>query len=253
MNDPVEVRLPTGESIRGDFRSGGRPAVLYVHGFGSHRGGEKAVALAAACGRRGWTYAAFDFRGHGSSDGRTRDLTATRLLEDLFAVQIFLAERGYPRFALVGSSMGGFAAAWFAVQMPEVIDACVLIAPAFRFLHRRWEELTDSERSEWARSRVRRVRNEWVDVEIGYPLVAERATFDPQDLARRWQTPLLIYHGTADDTVPASDSIAFAELATYPNIELRLVKNGDHRLTALKDEIAATACQFVERIRSHQG
>jgi alpha-beta hydrolase superfamily lysophospholipase len=147
--------------------------------------------------------------------------------------------------------MGGFAAAWFAARNPETVDGCVLIAPAIRFLHRRWEELTETERGEWARSGVRRVRNEWVDVEIGYPLVAERTAFDPADLARRWQTPLLIYHGMADDTVPASDSIEFVEAAVYPNIELRLLKNGDHRLTAHKDEIAEAACQFLERVRSH--
>jgi uncharacterized protein len=253
MNDPVQLRLPSGEMLRGDFRSAAPPAVVYVHGFGSHRGGEKAAALAAACARRGWTYAAFDFRGHGTSDGKTRDLTASRLLEDLRAVQSFLAERGYRRIAFVGSSMGGCAAAWFAVRMPEIIDACVLIAPAFRFLERRWEEVTETERAEWARAGVRCVRNEWVDIEIGYPLVAERAAFDPADLARRWQTPLLIYHGMADEMVPASDSIAFVESAAYPNIELRLLKDGDHRLTAHKDEIAEAACQFLERSRSHRG
>jgi uncharacterized protein len=251
--DPVELELPGGETLRGDFRPHGPMAVVYVHGFGSHRGGEKAAALAEESARRGWAYAAFDFRGHGSSVGLTRDLTASRLLADLSAVQTFLAERGSPRIGLVGSSMGGFAAAWFAVGRPETVAGCVLLAPAFRFLERRWEELTEPDRREWARTGVRRLRNEWVDVEIGYPLVAERADFDPADLARRWQTPLLIYHGMADDTVPASDSVAFAEAAGYPDIELRLLKDGDHRLTAYKDEIAAAAGEFFERNCTDRG
>src|SRR5262245_44371192 len=100
MNDPIELRLSCGEVLHGEFRPRGPGALVYVHGFGSHRGGEKAAALAEACAVRGWTYAAFDFRGHGSSGGHIRDLTASRLLEDLSAVQAFLAESGCPRIVL---------------------------------------------------------------------------------------------------------------------------------------------------------
>jgi uncharacterized protein len=248
----VEVRIGSGDILRGDFRPGddsGGMAVLYIHGFGSRRDGEKSVALAAACACRRWTFAAFDFRGHGSSDGAPRELTATRLIEDLSAIHAFLFARDHPRHGLVGSSMGAFAAAWFAIHHPEAVAGCVLLAPAFRFLERRWEEITEPERQEWARTGLRRVRNEWVDMEIGYALVEERAAFDPTDLARRWRTPLLIYQGLADDVVPATESIAFVDSTKYPNVELRLLKAGDHRLTTFKDEIADAACRFLESYR----
>jgi len=243
----MEIALPTGDVLRGDFNPGTDPAVVYVHGFGSHRGGEKALALANECARRGWTFAAFDFRGHGASTGLMRDLTATRLLEDLSAVRSFLVDRGHERLHLVGSSMGGFAAAWFVAKYPEAVGACVLLAPAFRFLDRRWEALTDAERDEWKRTGVLRFRNEWVDAEIGYQLVEERAAYDPAELTRRIRNPLLIHHGLADDVVPAVDSLAFVEATTNPDVELRLIKAGDHRLTVFRDEIAAEACRFFER------
>src|SRR5262249_52318472 len=129
----AEVRLASGEILRGDIRPGDNSdgiAVLYVHGFGSRRDGEKSEALADACARRGWTFAAFDFRGRGASDGASRELTATRLFEDLTAIHGFLAAHDPPRLGLVGSSMGGFAAAWFAVRHPEAVAGCVLLAPA---------------------------------------------------------------------------------------------------------------------------
>ena len=245
--DQIEIKLPTGDSVRGDFRPGSGRAIVYVHGFGSHRGGEKAAALAAECTRRGWTFAAFDFRGHGTSAGTMRDLTATRLLEDLEAIREFLAQRGHARLGLVGSSMGGFAAGWFAVRHPSAVTGCVFLAPAFRFLERRFAGLTDAELDEWQRTGFRRVTNEWVDVEVGYGLAEERAAFAPADLARRWQTPTLIFHGLADDVVPADDSVAFLKATPYPDVELRLFKSGDHRLTASKDEIAAEACRFLDR------
>ena len=247
MFEHVEIRLPSGEVLRGDVRAGSDRTVLYVHGFGSHRAGEKSLTLAAQCERRGWTFAAFDFRGHGTSSGTMRDLTASRLLEDLSAIRDFLNAGGHSRLGLVGSSMGGFAAAWFAVRFPDIVTGCVLLAPAFRFLERRVAELTPGELDDWLRTGVRRLHNEWVDVEIGYGLVEERVAFDSVDLARRWRTPLLIYHGLADDVVPVADSLAFVEATRCSQVELRLMKAGDHRLSAFKDEIAAEACRFFER------
>ena len=218
--------------------------MLWVHGFGSHRGGEKAQAVRAECTRRGWAFAAFDFRGHGESTGTMPELRASGLLEDLSAVRDWLAERGHARLGLVGSSMGGFAAAWFAKAHPECVVGCVLLAPAFGFLDRRWDTLTENEREEWNRTGLRRVQNAWVDVEIGYGLIGERERFAPRHLVRGWRTPSLLFHGTADDTVPDSDSLFFLRHAEYPHVELRLLKDGDHRLTAYKDAIAAAAGAF---------
>jgi pimeloyl-ACP methyl ester carboxylesterase len=249
MAEDVQVRLRSGEALRGDVIPGARPdvAIVYVHGFGSHRGGEKAAALAAEAVGRGLTFAAFDFRGHGKSDGAVRALTASRLVEELEAVVEYLAGCGYAKAALVGSSMGGFAAAWFVLRHPEAVPACVAIAPAFRFLHRRWDELTDDARIAWRQCGVRRLHNEWIDVEIGYDLVRERADYDPAALARQWRTPILIFHGLFDGVVPASDSLTFASETPCPDVELRLMHTNDHRLTAYRHEIAAEACRFIER------
>lgn|SRR5262249_25559138 len=249
MNERVEIRLPSGEVVRGDLHPGrSAHAVVYVDGLGSHRGGDKALALADECGRRGLTFFAFDFRGHGESDGSTRDMTASRLLEDLSAVHDFLESHGHQPLGLVGSSMGAFAAAWFAARHPDAVAGCVLIAPAFRFFDRQWERLSDAQRADWARAGVRRVQNQWIDLELGYGLMADRTAFSPAELARVWRTPLLILHGLADDVVPAADSVAFAAESPYAGIELRLWKSGDHRLTAYKEEIAAEACRFFERV-----
>ena len=68
----LQLPLPAGGHLRGVFSPGtDGAAVLYVHGFGSAHTGNKGEALAAACARRGWAFAAFDFRGHGRSGGRT--------------------------------------------------------------------------------------------------------------------------------------------------------------------------------------
>lgn len=241
--------MPTGEVVRGDLRftdAVGESAIVFVHGFASRRDGEKSVALEDACARAGRTFAAFDCRGHGASDGQMRDLRGSRILEDLAAARDHLVARGVRRIGLVGSSMGGFASAWFALRSAEV-TACALIAPAFRFLQRRWESLTDFEREYWRQAGHVRYRNEHVDVEVGFGLMEERDLFPFDRLAAEFTKPALIFHGLLDDTVPAADSIEFQQRAAGPDVELRLFKNGDHRLTAIKDELAAEACRFLGR------
>jgi pimeloyl-ACP methyl ester carboxylesterase len=246
--EPVTIELPEG-TLAGDYLPGGGPfAVLWVHGFGSHRGGEKSAAVRAECARRGWPFAAFDFRGHGGSTGAVLDLRASRLLEDLDSIRRILADRGHARLGLVGSSMGGFAAAWYARRRPDAVVGCVFVAPAFGFLERRWGALTDAERDEWRRTGRRRITSEWVDLEVGYGLVEEREAFAPAALAAGWSHPALLFHGCADDVVPDADSLAFLRAVEFPDVELRLLKSGDHRLTAYKDEIAAATGHFFTRL-----
>src|SRR5438034_4745982 len=133
----VSLQLPAGGTLLVYVSYTGEPreeAVVYVHGFGSTRSGEKPRALEAACERRGWTFASFDFRGHGGSSGTLVDLRGSQLLEDLEAVHASLATWGVRRLFPVGSSMGGWAAAWFTVRFPDIVPACMLIAPALDFL-----------------------------------------------------------------------------------------------------------------------
>jgi pimeloyl-ACP methyl ester carboxylesterase len=244
------VPLSDGGAVQAYLSHAGSPgpwAVLFVHGLGSTRLGEKAQALEAACAPRRWTFAAFDFRGHGQSTGAMVELRGSGLLADLDAVRTALAARGVHRLGLVGSSMGGWASAWFTLRQPEAVAACVLIAPAFDFVRGRYLQLTEAEQQEWRRTGRRRVQNEWIDIELGYGLVAEMDQFPAELLPAEFARPLLILHGMRDEVVPYRHSVAFAERAEFAEVEVRLFKQGDHRLLAFKDEIAEAACQFLAR------
>jgi pimeloyl-ACP methyl ester carboxylesterase len=244
---PVRLDLPQGAWLEGQWSfTDPRPdfAVVYLHGFCSHRYGEKAQALEAACARRGWTFASFDFRGHGTSSGTIRVLRGSGLLADLEAAWNFLAEQGARRLFLFGSSMGGWAAAWFALRYPEVVPACVLLAPGLHFPKGIWEHLGPVERESWKAQGCLRIQNAWVDAELDYGLIAEAPEFPYERLVREYRTPTLIFHGLRDDIVLPTRILSFLESAAYPGIELRLYKDGDHRLTDRKDAIAEAACDF---------
>src|SRR6202022_687604 len=108
----------------------------------------------------------------------------------------------------------------------------------------RWASLNEDQRRAWKETGRLRVRNEWVDTDIGYGLVEEADQYPLETLLAGGRTPLLIFHGLRDDSIPYQGSLQFAEGAAFDEIELRLFRNGDHRLTAWKDEIAESACRF---------
>src|ERR1700722_4372618 len=96
----IELPLLEGGVLHGYLSyqdHSGPEAVVYVHGFGSTRGGAKSEALEAACARRGWSFAAFDFQGHGRSSGTLLDMRGSSLLADLKAVAEALRDHGINR------------------------------------------------------------------------------------------------------------------------------------------------------------
>jgi pimeloyl-ACP methyl ester carboxylesterase len=222
-------------------------AVLYVHGLGSAWSGEKSRALEAACARRGWNFAAFDFRGHGASSGSLSEMSGSSLLADLEAVDSYLAGSGIARILPVGSSMGAWTAAWFTLRHPHRVPACVLIAPAFDFPSSHWNRLSEREQIAWKQTGRCRIQNEWLDTEIGFCLVAEAHDFPVESLTARWYKPALIFHGMQDDIVPYRTSIELIDRVACPAVELHLFKCGDHRLVNFKEEIAEGACRFLAR------
>lgn len=228
-------------------------AVVYIHGLASNRTGEKPRALEAVCAAREWTFVAFDFRGHGESSGSLLELRASALLGDLEALQRYLAERGMGRLCLVGASMGGWAAAWFAVRHPQTVPACVLIAPAFDFPGSHWNRLTTAEQQRWRETGRRRVQNEWIDTEIGYCLVEEAGQYPAEHLCANWSKPLLIFQGMLDRIVPFDRTVALVENMSCPDIELRLFRGGEHRMNQFKEEIAEASCDFFARHIPKQG
>jgi alpha-beta hydrolase superfamily lysophospholipase len=246
MSDPLvrELRLVSGETLVCDWIPPQEPETavsVFVHGLGSHRRGDKALHFAERFAKLGWGFLAPDLRGHGQSGGSLEDLSLTRCLEDLGAAIGSLPAGAAPRL-LIGSSMGGAVAAWYQLLFPHASRHIALIAPSLRFPGR-FLDLPRDELAAWKRGGSRRFASEWIDIKLGYGLVEDGAGYPYGRLLREYDTPTLILHGMGDTTVPWQESAAFIEQARAKDVDLLLVKNGDHRLTAHKsylfDAIAA--------------
>lgn len=231
-----ELRLPSGEKIALDWvpaEDAHGNAAVFVHGLGSHRRGEKAVHFAERFRKLGWGFLSVDLRGHGESDGSLEELSLTRCLEDLGAAIGWLPAGIVPRL-LIGSSMGGAVVTWYGLLHPQPDRQIALIAPSLRFPGR-FAELEAAELEAWKRTGFRRFASEWIDLKIGYGLVEDGANYRYERLVRDHRAATLILHGMRDTAVPWQESVAFVEQTRAEQVDLVLIKDGDHRLTAQKD------------------
>ena len=221
--------------------------VIYVHGFASNQKGEKVLYLKNRFTEIGAAYLAFDHRGHGNSSGTMQELTITRNLEDLDAI-LRAKALGFKQRVLIGSSMGGQTAAWYAARHPDLITANLLIAPGFRFLQHRVRELGPRGLKRLKAEGQITIKNEWVEVTIGRKLLEDARDYPVEKLLKDYQTPTLILHGTDDSAVPFEDSVAFIQRSKARPMELLLIAGGDHRLTDHKEALFAHMATFCKRL-----
>lgn len=187
--------------------------MIYLHGFASGPGSKKAQYFRTRFAELGIPLeipdlAAGDFE-HLTIGGQLRVIER--------------AAAGRPA-TLLGSSMGGYLAALYAARHPEV-ERLVLMAPAFGFL-RRWKS-----NEEWRRTGLLEV---WHYGEkrrrlLHYGLIEDAARYE--DYPRVAQ-PVLIFHGSRDETVPVEVSRAFAQ--GKPNVRLEVLES-DHELLNVLD------------------
>jgi alpha-beta hydrolase superfamily lysophospholipase len=192
--------------------------VRYLHGFGSGPNTQKGGDLGRRCTAAA-SYAIVDLEG-GDFTGLTLPLMRARTLAACPA--------GQP-VVLVGSSLGGYVAAWIAASraLPN-LAGLLLIAPAFGFTARWAERLGDAGVAAWRRDGSRPFFHYGVqhDVPLGVGFLDSCAGLPelPDDPG----VPTAIIHGRSDDTVDHRLSVAYAQ--RHPVVELHLVA-GDHRLT----------------------
>ncbi|MBV8574944.1 MAG: alpha/beta hydrolase [Acetobacteraceae bacterium] len=231
----------TGKLDRGDGvqlawakLDGRQPTVLFLPGFRSDMGGTKAIELAAFCAGRGQAMLRFDYSGHGASGGRFEDGTIGQWAADATTVIDRLSEG---RLVLVGSSMGGWIALLTALARPERIAGFLGIAAAPDFTEAlMWDAMTFEERAKLMRDGVLRVPSQYGDpTPITRALIEEGRNRLVLNGAIELRCPVRLLHGQRDPDVPWEMSLRLAEQITGENVQVTLIKDGEHRLSRPQD------------------
>ena len=115
------------------------PCFIWLSGFKSDMQGSKVIALESWAKANHYSFLAFDYSGHGLSDGAFGDGTIGAWREDVLAAIDTLTKGAQ---ILVGSSMGGWMTLLAAQARPARIGGMVLIAPAPDFTEKlMWPKL----------------------------------------------------------------------------------------------------------------
>jgi pimeloyl-ACP methyl ester carboxylesterase len=246
MSAPEETgRLDRGDGVELAWRrrAGRGPGVapearwgvMFLGGFNSDMTGTKAEELSAFCAAEGRAFLRFDYSGHGASGGRFVDGTIGRWAEDAACAFDRLTEG--PQ-VLVGSSMGGWIALLLALRRPERVAALLGIAAAPDFTARITETLPAEAREAIARDGVWYRPSEYGDP---YPITRTLLDGGEDHMLLRGgrmvpiSAPVRLLHGQRDPDVPWQVSMRVAEALAGEDVQVVLVKNGDHRLSRPQD------------------
>jgi pimeloyl-ACP methyl ester carboxylesterase len=206
------------------------PGVVFLGGFHSDMTGSKAEYLAAWCAARGQAFLRFDYSGHGASGGRFEEGSIGQWAADAERMLLELTEG--PQI-LVGSSMGGWISLLIARRHPERLAGLVGIAAAPDFTEDlMWAQFPPEVRAAIERDGQWRRPSEYGEA---YPITRHLIEDGRQNLVLRAplpiSTPVRLLQGQADPDVPWQTALRLAEHITGDDVEVTLVKQGDHRLS----------------------
>ncbi len=237
MEDAPDTLHLTGAGLAYRYRPGRGPAVVFLPGYMSDMRGSKALALAAWAAARGQACLRLDYSGCGASGGDFADGSISRWTADVAAV---LDHLGIDHPIVVGSSMGGWIALRLALARPVAALVGMAAAPDFPD----WGlPLTESDHAALAaRGHIERP-----SAYGSGPYRYTRTFLDDAALCRvltgsiAVDAPVRLLHGQADPDVPWQLSLDIAARLRSADVQVKLVKDGDHRLSRPQDLALLTA------------
>jgi pimeloyl-ACP methyl ester carboxylesterase len=213
------VRTPTGELAYTDAGEG--PAVVLLHATLHDRRDFDAIVPAL---RRDYRVIALDWPGHGDSPAPVGPPTAAAFADALVE---FMTALDIPAAALIGNSVGGFAAARLAITHPDRVSALVLVntggflrspltdlycrtlgVPAVmrrilpRFVRSYMKARSDNDYAILERTLARAKTRAGADLEAVLWRSFATRDFDLRPHADRIKAPTLIVWGSKDTAIP---------------------------------------------------
>jgi pimeloyl-ACP methyl ester carboxylesterase len=228
---PTFLAMPDGRRIAFRQLAGDGPALVFLPGYMSDMAGSKATALLEWAEQRGRACLLLDYSGCGESEGDFADGTLSRWRHEVVTL---VEARTQGPIVLIGSSMGGWLMLLVAEALGSRVAGLVGIAAAPDF-------------SEWGYSGDQKARladGEAVFEANPYgpePTPTYPGFFADAQAHRRLGAPIAIdcpvrlIHGQRDADVPFDISLRLAAALRSDDIQVTLVKDGDHRLSRPHD------------------
>ncbi|MGB0843262.1 MAG: alpha/beta hydrolase [Alphaproteobacteria bacterium] len=211
------------------------PTLIFCGGFASDMQGSKALAVCNYAQQNGLGAIRFDYFAHGGSVGDFADGSIGRWLDDTLAI---IDEVCQGPFILIGSSMGGWIATLAARARPERLAGLLLLAAAPDFTRRlMWAQMPPEMQTTLMEQGFVEQPNDYSDepYKIYKKLIVEADAHMVLDQEIAISCPVRLIHGMKDTDVPWQLAHELIDLTTSTDVEMTLVKEGDHRLSTDAD------------------
>ena len=207
---------------------------VFLPGYMSDMTGAKAMLTESFCVDRGLACLRLDYSGHGASDGAFTDGTIGRWADDALMLVDRLVQGP---LVLVGSSMGGWIALLVALARPERIAGLIGIAAAPDFTEElMWDAMMPAERVQLERDGVLHIPSLYGDpTPVTAALIADGRTRLLLDRPIPLHCPVRLLHGQRDPDVPWQTALRLVERLQSDDVQVTLIKDGDHRLSRPSD------------------
>lgn len=233
MSDLLMIDRGDGVRLAARHIPGRGPTFLFLPGYMSDMSGTKAQALARWAQATGRACLLLDYSGCGASEGDFDQGSIQRWAADSRAVADALAPGP---IIPVGSSMGGWIMLHLALADPARITALVGIAAAPDFT--RWGLSLSAEDVERLAHQGFTTRpSAYADSPYRYSrtLVEDAESACLLDAPIPLDCPVRLLHGEDDPDVPWTVSQRLMASLRSTDVQLTLVKGGDHRLSSPAD------------------
>lgn len=203
---------------------------IYLHGFASGPSSRKAQYFKHQFQDIGQNLAIPDL-----NQGNFQTLTLTRQLQQLEHI----AEDN--SVILIGSSLGGLTATWFA-QTHLQVKRLVLLAPAFQFLAHWLPHFSAAQLDHWKAGGTVKIFHHAAkrELPLNYAFVEDLRDYNEQSLQR--DIPTLIMHGVNDRTIPIAASYQYARVRRWVKV---MPMQSDHALGNVLPEMWRSLADFL--------
>lgn len=227
MNDTQFHELPDGRRIAFRHAPGQDPTLVFLPGYMSDMAGGKATAVFDWATANGCACLLLDYSGCGESNGDFADGTLSRWRGEVISLVGAVCPGPV---VLIGSSMGGWLMLLAALALPGRCAGLIGLAAAPDFTA--WGR-SDEDKARLAAGEIVYEPNQYgpepTPTHPGFWADGQNLLLLSDGIAI--DCPVRLLHGQADPDVPWQVSLELADALHSADVQVTLIKNGDHRLS----------------------
>ena len=204
------------------------PVVVVCHGFSSNKESNNTKMMVPGLTADGIAVFAFDFSGHGESEGKLENVTVSQAIDDLKSALDYVDRNALfdsTMIGLFGSSFGGITAIFVAASDKRV-KVLALKAPICDF--KKYTSDTRENVAGWKERGFLIGKNRrGEETKLNYSYYADGIRYNAVDVAKKIRVPTLVVVGDNDVTVFTEKVKEFFDTLDCKK-RLEIIKGADH-------------------------